>query len=132
MKKMYLGLVGLGCGALLLTGCGGSAHTLKCTQNSDGSEMTITIYYNSDETKAENVKLEGVYDASGVSEADLKEGKKQLEKQCDNSNYKKCKVTTSGKKLVMTMEVSPDYLGYDGQSLKETKEKAISTGYDCE
>lgn len=132
MKKMYLGLIGLGCGALLLTGCGGNAHTLKCTQKSDGSDITMTVYYNDDETKAKSVKAESIYDGSSLSDEDFKEGKEELEKMCDSSPYKSCKITTSGKKVIMTIEANPEDLGYDGQSLKAAKENAKNAGYKCE
>jgi hypothetical protein len=132
MKKMYLGLVGLGCGALLLTGCGGSAHTLKCTQKYGDNEMTLTIYYNSDETKAESITGETIVDETKKTEEEFESHRDAIEDQCKNIDVKSCKVTTSGKKIILTVEANPEYFGYNGESLKEAKESFAKEDFKCE
>ena len=56
MKK-YLTVFAIG-GALLLTGCGGSGHTLTCSQELEGIKMESTVYFNNAEDKVEKVVTE--------------------------------------------------------------------------
>ena len=132
MKKMYLGVLGLACGALLLTGCGGSSHTLKCTQKYGDNEMTLTIYYNSDNTKAESITGVTIVDETNKTEEEFESHRDAIEEQCRNIDVKSCKVTTNGKKIILTVEADPEYFGYNGESLKELKESFAKEDFKCE
>lgn len=133
MKKInYLGLVGLGCGALLLAGCGKS-HTLTCTMKSDDQSQTIEIGFNSDETKAETVWMEMTMNlGDDVTEEQVSQSKDAIQQGCEQAGYKKCKVSTSGKKLTYSFESTPDEAGFEAEgTLEDTKKAAEADGYSC-
>ncbi|MBR1386475.1 MAG: hypothetical protein IJ568_06565 [Bacilli bacterium] len=132
-SKKYLALLGIGCGALLLTGCGGNAHTLTCEQSNDESEETVVaeIKFNDDETKVERVSVEMTLDASksgeDVTEDQLEESKELLESVFCSEKEKmdKCEIKISGKKVVIKMSGTADAVGYEGdKTLEEFKKEA--------
>lgn len=132
MKK-YLGLVGLGCGVLLLSGCGGKAHTLTCTMKDDTQTQTVEIKFNDEETKAENVSMELVmtFDDSVTSEQ-LEQSKDALKEGCESAGYKNCKASTSGNKLTYSFEGTPETVGFEAEGkLEDVKKAAESEGYSC-
>lgn len=136
MKKgMVLGLV-LGCGALLLTGCGGSdAHTLKCTQKGDGSNVELTLHYNSDDTKIEKIDItQEMVLPEGTSESDASAYKAAFEEQC-NLTGMKCSVKLNGNKVIIDYSGAPADVGYnsiESKSLEEVKKQAKDNGMVCE
>lgn len=134
MKKInYLGLVGLGCGALLLAGCGGKSHTLTCTMESGDQKQTIEIGFNSDETKAETIWMEMTMSlGDDISSEQVDQSKDAIKSGCEQAGYKKCKVTSSGKKLTYSFETTPDSAGFEAEgSLADTKKAAEADGYTC-
>lgn len=134
MKKInYLGLVGLGCGALLLSGCGGKAHTLTCEMNTDDQNQKVEIQFNSDETKAEKLFMEMTMTiADDITDEQVTQAKDAMKSGCEDAGYKDCKVSVSGKKLTYSFEAEPDVLGYDtSNNLEDTKKEAEADGYTC-
>ncbi len=132
MKRKIISLIGIGCGALLLTGCGdNNSHILSCTQKTDGQETTITINYNEDETKAKSIKVETIVDVAEESDEIIELIKKELESRCDKYEAKSCKVTIDDKKLLMAIEEAPENSDYGSQSLKDVKKSITSSGYEC-
>lgn len=133
MKKInYLGLVGLGCGALLLAGCGKS-HTLTCELESGDQKQTIEITFNSDETEAESVWMEMSMElGDDVTEDQISDSKDAIKSGCESAGYKKCKVSTSGKKITYSFEATPDEAGFNAKgTLEDTKKDAEADGYTC-
>lgn len=136
MKKgMFLGLV-LGCGALLLTGCGGSgAHTLKCTQKGDGMNMEMTLHYNSDDTKIEKIEITQEMELpEGTSETDAATYKTAFEEQCAQTGLK-CTAKVKGNTIVIDYSGTPSDVGYDAiesKTMDEVKEQAKDSGLTCE
>ena len=60
-NKKYLGVLGLGCAALLLTGCGGNKLTCTNTEEQDGfgkSTEKIVFNYDKDGKKIESLDME--------------------------------------------------------------------------
>ena len=134
MKKInYLGLVGLGCGALLLSGCGGKAHTLTCELNTDDQKQKVEFQFNSDETKAEKLYMEMTMKINeDVTDDQIDQAKDAMKSGCEDAGYKNCKISVSGRNLTYSFETTPDVLGYDpANTLEETKKDDESDGYTC-
>lgn len=132
MKRKVLSILLMGVIIIGLTGCGESSHTLKCTQKYGDNEMTLTIYYNSDDTKAESITGETIVDETNKTEEEFESHRDIIEEQCKNIDVKSCKVTTSGKKIILTIEAAPEYFNYNGESLKEAKESFVKEDFKCE
>ena len=134
MKRInYLGLVGLGCGALLLAGCGGKAHTLTCTMESEEQKQTIEIQFDKDEKKAESVWMEMTMSlGDDVADDQVSQSKDAIKSGCEQAGYKKCKVSSSGKKLTYSFETTPESAGFEAYgTLEDTKKAAEADGYTC-
>ena len=136
MKKYnLLGLVGLGCGALLLSGCfgGDNSHTLKCEQSAGGQKNAIEIEFNDDETKAQKVSMEITMDlGDDVTDAQMEQSKEQLKTNCEESGYQDCKVTSNGSKLTYHFAGDAEKMGVDGSTdLKTIKSGLEDDGYSC-
>ena len=132
MKK-YLGLVGLGCGALLLAGCGGKSHTLTCTMKDDTQKQTVEIQFNSDETKAEKISMELVmtFDDSVTSEQ-LVQSQEALKEGCESAGYTNCKAKVSGHELTYSFDGTPETVGFEANGkLEDVKKDAEADGYTC-
>lgn len=133
MKKInYLGLVGLGCGALLLSGCGAS-HTLTCEMKTGGQEMTYEIEFNKDETKVESVSVEFVLDlGSEATDEEVEQSKEAIKENCTEYGYKNCKVSAKGKKITYSYESSAAEAGFDAEAkLEDVKSDAEKSGFSC-
>lgn len=139
-NKKNLALLGIGCGALLLTGCGGNAHTLTCEQTDDenGESIVAELTFNDDETKVESVSMEMTFDLSKSEEEITKdkidEAKEMLEKTFCNQKEKidKCEVKASDKKITIKMSGKADALGYESdKTLEEFKKDAEKDGAKC-
>lgn len=141
MKKInMLGLTVLGCGALLLTGCGGdggsSAHSLKCSASENGQSVELEFNFNDDETKLEKVSMSIVMEVpEGTSDEEVESTVSLLKSQCQTDEGKaldKCDVKLSGKKLTVTQVGAADKMGYDGTKTKEDiKSTTEAAGYSC-
>lgn len=134
MKRKILGFIGLGCGVLLLTGCGGSAHTLSCEyeDEDEGYYENFDLKFNDDETEPESAKIEMTYVApSGTSNEEMEEARKSLEATyC--SLYDECKVKISGDKVTISVSSDVEKLnGVKKQSLEKYKEELENEGYSC-
>ncbi len=137
MKKYnLLGLIGLGCGALLLSGCfggGENSHTLKCEQSAGGQKNVIEIEFNDEETKAQKVIMEITMDlGEDVTDEGMEQSKEQLKANCEETGYQDCKVTSSGTKLIYHFAGSAEKMGVDGSTdLKTIKEGLEEDNYSC-
>lgn len=133
MKNIkFLGLVGLMCSALLLTGCGGSAHTLVCDKKDDDQELHVEVKFNDKETEAEKVSMEMSMSApEGTSDSDMQSYKSLLEANCASGSYDKCDVSIKGNKITMKVEGSAESLEFGKGTLKESKKDAEDSGYTC-
>ena len=138
MNKFF-GLVGIGCLAVLLTGCGGkgnSEHALKCVKKTEGQEVTIEIQYNDEETKAESATLDMIVPIpSGTSESEIQIAKSTLKSSCSSGTYEKCEVNETKEALTMHFEGTPENISgiEDSKTLKEAKESLeADLGYTCE
>lgn len=149
-NKKYLGLLGLGCGVLLLTGCGGKTlsggKTLNCEM--DMSDMLagmgnmnaeIEIDYNSDGTEAEKATMTMTVEVTSddVTDEMIDSLEESLQGECDteDSKFDSCKVKRDGKKIVMTATGSADSIEgeIEEQTTLEDAKKALEdAGYTCE
>ena len=134
MKKInYFGLVGLGCGALLLAGCGGKAHTLRCEMKSGDQSNVVEIQFNSDETKAEKIFVElSMNVGEEATSEQIEQSKEYLIKGCESSGNKNCKVNVSGKTITYSYETTPEDANFEADGkLEDVKKEAESDGYTC-
>ncbi len=136
-KYKFFGFVGLGCGLLLLTGCGGgsSAHSLTCRQKTQGQDIKLEVKFNSNETKIEKSSMTITYDIpDGTSSDEIETAKNVLELDCSSGQYDKCTVNVEDKSLVMSIEGTSKSLSgiEESTSLKEAKEELEHAGYTCE
>ena len=125
MKK-YLTVFALG-GALLLTGCGGSGHTLTCSQEEGGVSMESTIYFNDAEDKVEKVVTEVTQTFD--SEEDAKAAAAQEDLVC--SAYDDCSIKQSGKKATLKYTEKKDLEEFEGRSKEDLKKEAEAGGAKC-
>ena len=134
-KFKVLGFTVLGCGALLLTGCGGggsSAHTLNCSIEEDGQSMKVEVKFNDEETAAEKVTMEmSVTIPDGTSDEEIEAAKQMFESSCAAGTYDKCDVSVSGGKLKVTMVGKAEDMDFAKGTLEETKKSAEDAGYTC-
>lgn len=127
-----LGLVGLGCSALLLTGCGGSSHTLTCDLKEETQELHVEAKYNDKETVVEKVSMEMVMSVpEGTSDSDMEVYKSLLEGNCSAAEYDKCEASVKGNKVVLEVEGNSDTLDFGKGTLEEAKKAAEEKGYTC-
>ena len=136
MKKInYLGLVGVGVGALLLSGCGGggSDHTLVCDLKSGEQTNHVEIKFNDDETKAEKISYElSMSVGDEATEEQLEQTKEYLEEGCKTSGNKNCSVKIEGKKLIYSYETTPEDANIEANGkLEDVKKAAQEDGYTC-
>ena len=134
MKKInYLGLIGIGFGALVLTGCGGKAHTLVCDLKSGDQSNHIEIEFNDDETKAEKISLElSMNVGDEATEEQIDQTKQYLEEGCKSSGYSDCKVSVDGKKIVYSYSTTPEESGMETTGkIEDVKKAAEEDGYTC-
>lgn len=132
MKNLkVLGMIGLGCGMLFLTGCG-DAHTLKCERSEDGQSVSVEVKYNSDETKPEKVSMEMVYDAGDEATSEqLEQAKELFESSMCTDDYDKCSVNIKGKTLVINVSGTAEKLDFPEGSMADAKKQAEEEGYTC-
>ncbi len=125
MKK-YLTVFAIG-GALLLTGCGGSGHTLTCSQEMDGIKMESTVYFNDAEDKVEKVVTEVTQTFDSEDEAKAAAAQEDL--VC--TAYEDCSIKQSGKKATLKYTEKKDLSAYEGQTKDDLKKEAESAGATC-
>ncbi len=134
MKKKYLLLLGLGCGALFLTGCGGSAKELKCVQEDkeSGSKMEMVVEFNDDETKVEKATVTMVADLSEAGEelaALVKENPDMLKSMfCTESDD--CDVKLDGNTVTAKYSVT-EFDEEDQGSKADIKKELEDEGFSC-
>lgn len=129
-----LGFVGLGC-ALLLTGCGGSAHSLTCSKTVDSESETIEFEFNDKEDKV--IGAEFYYSIEipdDVTEDEIEEAMSEFKEECDDDDdYKNCNVSRKGNKLELKAAFTNSALEEDelNSSKKEIKEDLEDEGFTC-
>lgn len=147
MNKKYLGLVGLGCGALLLTGCGGG-KTLTC--KSDMSEQLaglgnwnteISLNYDNDGKKVESATMKMTVELTNEDVTDdmIDQFKESLNEICDDEDesFDKCEVKKDGRKITLEAKGKVDSNNAlegvtEETSLEEAKELLKNQGFTCE
>ncbi len=153
MKNVkYLGFVGLGCAALLLTGCGGESsnsgtgsnkdkdntpvrHVLTCTKTEGTDVETLEYEFNDKEDKVEGVKMIMTSEVpEGVSDDDIKEAKDYLEELlCSDGVLTGCNTSVKGNKLQFEATVTSS--GLEDEEFKGSKQEIKSSlesdGYSC-
>ena len=134
MNKKLLGILGIGCGLLLLTGCGGSSNTLTCSKEADGQNMTTSISFDKD-GKPESATLEIVMDGSeeeGVTKENIGDYAEMVEAYFCSEDYDSCKVTTSGLTITLKATAKPSALDLEEEATKEDlKKEAEEDGFTC-
>lgn len=135
MKNVkYLGFVGLGCAALLLTGCGGG-HTLTCTKQEDGQTEEVVYEFNDKEDKVTGAKMYMTVDIpEDTSDEEIEQAKSLLESMfCSSTTLKDCKTSVKGNKFEFEASVDPE--GLDDEDFKGTKAELKANleedGYTC-
>lgn len=124
MKNVkYLGFVGLGCAALLLTGCGGNSHTLTCTREADGESQKVVYEFNDKEDKVTGAKMYVTTEIpEGTSDEEIEQTKSLLEGMlCTSDMFENCKTSVKGNKLEFQASVSSQ--GLEDEDFKGTKEE---------
>ncbi|MBO5375662.1 MAG: hypothetical protein J6A52_02295 [Bacilli bacterium] len=133
-NKKYLGVLGLGCAALLLTGCGGNKLTCTNTEEQDGfgkSTEKIVFNYDKDGKKIESLDMEMSIELESDEMIDMYKG--FLDQMCEDEDAPSdCKVKTSGKKLTLTASGKAEDMDYEeGTSMEEVREELEEEGYTC-
>lgn len=134
-NKKLLGLTVLGCGALLLTGCG-SGTKLTCETTESGMTMKYILSYDNNKEKIEKVTTEATMDLGESEYGDLLDMdalKEEAEKQCDEQDTGDCRVTVDGKKLTISISgKAEDILDNDeNKTYDEAKKYFENEGYTC-
>lgn len=134
MKKRYYGVMALGCGLLLLTGCGDNTNVEKnkfsCTCSVEneyvGKESeTVTFYYDKDWKKIESVDFEIGYEVSDENMADFESYVEELEDICETQKIEKCDVTVNVNKIYLNATSTPDTFGFPEEISKDELEKNL-------
>ncbi len=136
MKKVkLLGIMAI-FGALLLTGCG-KGHKLTCKVDSNGTMEEYIFYFNSDETKVEEIEVNGETVApSTVTDEEIESLKSTAqERACTNSAYKSCKASISNRTLFINITVDAENASAVNApttgSMSEIKTTMENAGYSC-
>lgn len=138
MKKRCLSILGLGCAALVMTGCG-SSNKLVCTQDLSSEfgdygkgEERLEITFNSDGTQIESattyIDVEITKDEM-LNMVDL--FKSTLESNCSkDSQFSSCDVKTTKNTVSMEADmVIPE--DEKEATIDETREDIESSGFTC-
>ena len=130
--KAY-GIIGLGCGMLFLTGCGGSAHTLTCERDYGTGKIKYELKFNDEETELIKVTQEMTVTApSNVSNDEFDETVEEAREKCKEKDYENCDVSVSGRTVKVKVTGTPKQFYMDEDStLEEFKEEAEDSGMNC-
>lgn len=138
MKKRYLGILGLSCAALIMTGCG-SSNKLVCTRDLssqfDGhakGEERLEVSFNSDGTAIEKVISYSEIEITDETMTNLTDAfKETLESECsDSDDFSSCDVKVNGNKIIMEAEmVMPE--DEKNATIEETRKDIENSGYTC-
>ena len=140
--KKGLGLLGLGCTAVALTGCG-SSHTLTCTQEetSDNGSKTVMeakLKYNDDDTSIESATMEMILTApSDATDEELEQAESLLESVCEYMGEGlDCTTKRDGNTFTVRASGDVEDLGIVNDLVKETtmaeaRKLLEDDGYTC-
>lgn len=150
MNKNILKVAALGCGVLLLTGCGSNGKTLNCEFDmSDqlsglGTWNTyVDFEYDKDgkETKSATMKMVVNITSEDVTDELIDSLKETLEDICasaedDENGLEKCEVKVDGKKVTLEAKGSVENLNtLDGivqeTSYEDAKKSLEDAGFTC-
>jgi len=134
MNKKYLGMVGLGCGLLLLTGCGGNKLTCTMSEEEEGvasSEAEVVIHYDSDWKKIESIDMEMSIEVEDDEMLEMYEG--FFGGMCEMDEApKECDVKTKGNKITLSASGDAKEMDYEQDTSKEDLiEQLENEGYTC-
>ena len=139
MKKKNLAVFTLGCGLLLLTGCGGNklTCTVDMSDELDGfgtMEAEVVFHFDSDWKKVEEFDMEMIVELSDEFEdeaMDLFKG--QLEEMCEGDDAPKdCEVKVKGNKATLTASGDSEIMEIEEDMTKEEVIEAMEDeGFTC-
>ena len=134
MNKKYLGMVGLGCGLLLLTGCGGNKLTCTAVEEEEGfgsSDTKIVFHYDSDWKKIESIDMEMSVDLESDEMLEMYKG--FFDEMCEMDEAPKdCEVKTKGNNITLKSSGSAEEMDYEKETSKEEViENLEEEGYTC-
>lgn len=150
MKSVkYLGFVGLGCAALLLTGCGGESsnsgsgsdkdktpvkHVLTCSMSEGTDVLNVEIEFNDKEDKVVGAKMNmSTKIPEGATDENIEEVKDYIDETMCVSDLENCKSFVSGDTIKFEASFTADSLkdeDFEGNK-NEVKEKLEDGGYTC-
>lgn len=145
-NKKYLGMLGLGCAALLLTGCG-SGKELKCTMDMSDQmaglgtmKAEIVVDYDSKGETPEKATMKMVVEITSedVTDEMVDSLEDSLKTTCDDedANYESCEVKRDGRKITLEAtgkaEDMEDAEIEADQTLEEAKKEMEEAGFTCE
>ena len=136
-NKKLLGVIGLGCSALLLTGCGGKKLTCTMEEEADGmgtTKMEMVFHFDKEGKKVESLDMEMAIEY----DKDIKDETKEFyegffEETCEDEEAPKdCKVTAKDDSISLKASGTPEELDYDAEGdYDEIKEEMEDDGYTC-
>ncbi len=128
-----IGVVGVCCLALFLSGCGSESHVLKCEIKSVESTIKLNITFDSTKTKIENVKTKTIIDLGNYyTDEQVKQMRDFTEQGCKDSGGINCKVSLDGKTITSEYEAKGlDLINDEDISFEELKTKLEQDGYSC-
>lgn len=142
-SKKYLGMLGIGCAALLLTGCG-SGKQLKCEMDMSDElaglgtmKMELIIDYDKNGETAEKATMKMEIDITTteveVTDEQMDSLEKSLEKNCEEEDFDSCTVKRDGKKVTLTATSSKpeDVEASANRTYEEAKKELTEEGYTC-
>lgn len=133
-NKKYLGMLGLGCATLLLTGCGGNKLTCTMSEEQEGmgkTEAEVVFNYDSDGKKIESIDMEMSMELESDEMVDMYKG--FFDEMCEDEDApSNCKVKTSGNKITLTASGEASDMDYEAETSKEDlKAELEDDGYTC-
>ena len=148
MNKKYLTLFGIGCGLLLLTGCGDDTNKEKekenkkndndlvCTMLEDeegfgSNESNVVIHYDKNWEKIESIDMEMIVELEDDDMVEMYEG--FLAEMCEEEDApEECEVKTKGNKVTLTATGNSEVLEIEEDMTKEDViELMEDDGFTC-
>jgi len=136
-NKKLLGVIGLGCSALLLTGCGGKKLTCTMEDEQEGMgtmTMEMVFHFDKEGEKVENLDMEMGIEFDKDIDDEMKEFyESYFEETCEDEDAPEdCKVSTKDNSVTLKASGTPEELDYDSDgNYDEIKEEMEDDGYTC-
>ena len=135
MNKKYIGVFGLGCMTLLLTGCGGNKLNCSCVDKDEerGERYAEYVFHYDEEWKTiESIDYEYGYRLSDSEAKNIDDYEEELKESCDDDDAPSdCKVTVSGNDAYLTATADADTFGIDKDTSKDDMIEEIESDDEC-